>query len=145
MGVGLNTMLGAIGAVGVAASKVGSAAGQAADKEKAKKEKEANAKEAAAKEAKNAAIDEANMTAQLEGAELDDQILKKKQDQNFFAQGLARSEMQFAAGKDKKKKLTNLEALQKAREALDDEAKANNIRMNQIRTVMQLKGYGGKK
>lgn len=124
MGVGLNTMLAAIGAAGVAGSKISSAIDQKASRDEAAKEKK-----------KNEAIDEAKMNFQLEDAQREHDALQKEQTQNFFEQGLARSEG----------KMDNLQALRKAREALNNEAMANEIRQNQIRTIMRLKGYGGKK
>lgn len=145
MGVAQNSLLGAGAAIGVAANKLAIGVSQNVNEAKSKKEKEANAKKAAADEAKRAAIDEVNLNAELEGTELEDQILKRKQNENAFAQGLAREGAFFAKGSEKKKKLTNLEALQRSKQALSDEVAANNIRMNQIRTVMQLKGYGGRK
>lgn len=139
MGVGLNTMLAALGTGSVALSKISNSFG------KGGQASEAAGKEASDKEAKSAAIDEANMSAQLEGTELQDQILKRKQDENVFAQGLAREGAFFAQGTEKKKQLNNLQALQRAKQSLADEAAANDIRMRQIKTVMQIKGYGGKK
>lgn len=124
MGVGLNTMLAALGTAGVAASKVGAAVDQKVGRDEAAKEKK-----------KNEAIDEAKMNFQLEDTQREHDAIQKEQTQNFFEQGLARSEG----------KMDNLQALQKAREALNSEAEANEIRQNQIKTIMKLKGYGGKK
>lgn len=139
MGVGLNTMLAALGTGTVALSKISNSFG------KGGQASEVADKGASDKEAKSAAIDEANMTSQLESTELDAQILKRKENENVFAQGLARESAFFAQGTEKKKQLNNLQALQKAKQALSDEAAANDIRMRQIKTVMKIKGYGGKK
>lgn len=135
MGVGLNTMLAAIGAGGVAASKVGAAVDQQANDVKAKKEKE-----------KRDAIDEVNMNADLALAENDADYLSKKQEANQAEIDANQAIVdKYKGGKKKKAALDNLQALSLAKDSLDREAAANEIRMNQIKEIMKLKGYGGKK
>ena len=135
MGVGLNTMLAAIGASGVAASKVGAAVDQQANEVKAKKEKE-----------KRDAIDEVNMNADLALAENDADYLSKKQEANQAEIDANQAIVdKYKGGKKKKAALDNLQALSLAKDSLDREAQANEIRMNQIKEIMKLKGYGGKK
>lgn len=135
MGVGLNTMLAAIGAGGVAASKIGAAADQQANDVKAKKEKE-----------KRDAIDKVNMEADLALAENDADYLSKKQEANQAEIDDNQAIVdRYKGGKKKKAALDNLQALSLAKDSLDREAAANEIRMNQIKEIMKLKGYGGKK
>lgn len=133
MGVGLNSMLALMGTIGVAGSKVSTSVDQKVGRDKAA----AKEKEAKDEKAKNDAVDEAKMNFQLDDLQRDKDTLSKDIEQNFFEQGLARSEG----------KMDNLQALQKARMSLMNESEANDIRQNQIRTIMQLKGYGkgGKK
>lgn len=141
MGAIQNSILGAVRSVGVAAGamKVANAMNEH-QKQAAKAEDEAAKKEATSK-----AIEQTNMEADLARAELEGDTLRKEQKQNTFDTALTREGSFFAQGKDKQKKLTNLDALRKSAESLAIEVQANEIRVNQIKKVMALKGFGGER
>lgn len=141
MGAIQNSILGAVRSVGVAAGamKVAKAMNEH------QKQAELSAEESAKKEATSKAIDQTNMEADLAQAELEGDTLRKEQKQNTFDTALAREGSFFAQGKNKQKKLTNLDALRKSAESLAIEAQANEIRVNQIKKVMALKGFGGER
>lgn len=141
MGAIQNSMLGAVRSVGVAAGAMKVAKAMSEHQNQAAIAEE----EAAKKEATSKAIDQTNMEADLARAELEGDTLRKEQEQNTFDTALAREGSFFAQGKNKQKKLTNLDALRKSAESLAIEVQANEIRVNQIKKVMALKGFGGER